>query len=59
MSLGPPIRKPPPEKPEWVPVEDRPGIERNTRTGQLRTNMPLPPPPPWPFIPCPIVIEID
>jgi hypothetical protein len=41
VTLGPPIRKPPPPQPEWVPTETK-GILRNTRTGALRTNLPLP-----------------
>lgn len=47
QPLGPPLQKPDdPQDPEWVPV--RPGIERNTKTGTLRTNIPLPPIL-WPF----------
>lgn len=42
MTFGPPIRKPLPSPPEWVPSETK-GIERNTCTGALRTNLPMPP----------------
>ena len=41
MTLGPPIRKPAPPVPEWVPTQTK-GIERNTKTGALRTNLPVP-----------------
>ena len=41
MTFGPPIRKPPPALPEWVSTETK-GIERNTCTGALRTNLPMP-----------------
>lgn len=42
MSLGPPLRRTngKTEQPEWVPHVK--GIERNTRTGQLRTVIPPP-----------------
>lgn len=43
MTLGPPIRKPAPVRPEWEPTETK-GVERNTRTGALRTNLPMPGP---------------
>lgn len=31
------------EPPEWLPVPGSPGIERNTKTGRLRTNISPPP----------------
>jgi hypothetical protein len=45
MSLGPPIRKPPPEPPkeQWRPVEGKPWLEVNQR-GQMRTTDWKPPP---------------
>lgn len=53
MSLGPPIRPPAPQQPEWTPVPGNPHLERNA-AGQLRTRLPLPPPElppiPWPFM---------
>lgn len=39
--LGTPVQKKPAEQPEWVAV--KPGIERNTKTGAMRTNAPTPP----------------
>jgi hypothetical protein len=40
LELGPPIRRTAPEPAEWIPVQGSPHIERNTRTGRLRTNIP-------------------
>lgn len=39
---GSPVRKGAAERPEWEAVPGRPGLERNTRTGALRTNLPTP-----------------
>lgn len=41
MSLGPPIRKEPPPKPEWVPVPGKPHMWRNAQ-GQLKYTPPTP-----------------
>lgn len=38
MTLGPPIRKPPQQRPEWTPVPDKPHLEQNAQ-GQLRTRI--------------------
>jgi hypothetical protein len=41
--LGERVVKPEPRRPEWVQVPDAPkGVERNVRTGQLRTDGTLP-----------------
>jgi hypothetical protein len=36
-GLGPVVKKPVPDAPEWVPT-DNPLIERNTRDGTMRTK---------------------
>jgi hypothetical protein len=38
--LGRKIDYPEPEQPEWVPTDTK-GIERSTKTGNLRTAVPL------------------
>jgi hypothetical protein len=50
LKLGPPIRRIKREPPEWVPVPGSPGIERNTKTDRLRTNIS---PPTLPAQPAP------
>ena len=43
MTLGPPIRKPEPVLPEWVPVEGKPHLWRNTKTDRFEYRPPTPP----------------
>lgn len=40
-GLGRKIEKPKPQQPEWVPTATK-GIERNVKTGQMRTAIPPP-----------------
>jgi hypothetical protein len=64
MSLGPPIRKPPPEvKGEWLKVEGKPHLRRHSITKELKTYIPAnevaSPPYGWPNYRPAVPLEPD